>query len=285
MNVSDALDIAKNAARLCAYNPPLFVAKVWRAAQTPRGGQQGPLDVNGVLFDGIAAVEQSDLSFREISNGYYEIEIQNILRSFLRPGSTFVDVGANIGYISALAAGIVGSQGRVISFEPVPRYFQSLQNLAQRNPRYCIEPHNLALGDAPGMLQIRVSNVSNIGWNTAVPGFMSENTTGEVVEIAVDRLDRQLRRLDVEPDFIKIDVEGYEFPVLLGLSDYLGSCNRPPLILCEINPAAYALLGRTLLELDEYMGGFGFQARDIVSLRPVELVRVRRLSNVLFSPR
>lgn len=285
MNVSDALDIVKNAARLCAYNPPLFATKVWRAAQAPpRAGRQGPIKLRGVVFDGIAAVAPSDLSYREISNGYYEIEIQHILRSFLRPGDTFVDVGANIGYISALAAGIVGPGGRVISFEPVPRYFQNLQRLAQRNPGHRIEPHQLALGADAGTLQIRVSNVSNIGWNTAVPGFMSDSSTGEIVEIPADRLDRRLALLGATPNFIKIDVEGYELPVLLGLGDYLARCARAPLILCEINPAAYTFLGRSLAELEAYMGGLGFVARDIVTLRPVRLTGVRRLTNLLFCP-
>ena len=71
---------------------------------------------------------------RKMHAGAYEIEIVALLRELLRPGDTFVDVGANIGYLSCVAAGLVGPSGRVISFEPAPGCFSRLDVTRAANP-------------------------------------------------------------------------------------------------------------------------------------------------------
>src|ERR1051326_753995 len=60
---------------------------------------------------------------RTMYAGAYATELVGLLRKILQPGDKFVDVGANIGYLSAVGAGRVGTAGRVLSFEPAPIYF------------------------------------------------------------------------------------------------------------------------------------------------------------------
>ena len=60
---------------------------------------------------------------RYMYTGSYEIETYLALKKFLKPGDTFIDIGGNIGYITALAAGIVGKTGEVHAFEPIKKYF------------------------------------------------------------------------------------------------------------------------------------------------------------------
>ena len=69
----------------------------------------------------------ADPDIRLMLHGGYEAFTMRALRRCLAPGDTFVDVGANIGYLSAVAAGIVGPTGAVHSFEPVPRLFERLE--------------------------------------------------------------------------------------------------------------------------------------------------------------
>ena len=74
----------------------------------------------------------------------------------LRPGDVFFDVGANIGYISAVAAGLVGEEGQVHSFEPVPEYFKAVDKLADLNANHNISANQVALGEKNGHLDIYV---------------------------------------------------------------------------------------------------------------------------------
>lgn len=80
--------------------------------------------------------------------GLYEPVTVRTMRRFLTAGDTFIDVGANVGYLSALGAAMVGPGGQVHCFEPVPRYFARLRRLAELNPGYVIVPTWAALGTA-----------------------------------------------------------------------------------------------------------------------------------------
>jgi hypothetical protein len=72
--------------------------------------------------------------------------LPGVLRHFLRPGDTFIDIGANHGTFSIVAAGLVGHQGLVISIEPQPRLADLLrQSLAHCSARF--EVHQIACGD------------------------------------------------------------------------------------------------------------------------------------------
>jgi FkbM family methyltransferase len=147
---------------------------------------------------------------RKMHAGAYEIEIVALLRDLLRPGDTFVDVGANIGYLSCVAAGSVGPAGHVISFEPAPGCFRHLQATRAANPDYRWDVYSVGLGAEPGTAELAVSNV-NIGWNTLVAGQIPANLLAETVRVEVRRLDDCLEEAGVERvRLLKVDVEGYE---------------------------------------------------------------------------
>ena len=149
--------------------------------------------------------------------GSYQYETTYILKQFLRKGDTFVDIGANIGYISAFALGLVGQSGKVHSFEPVPRFFARLNQIQQDNPEYNLHLTNSAVGEINGTAAIAVNNVGNIGWNTMVPNFMPEETIEKELAIDVIKLTDYLNKNEVHIiRLIKIDTEGYEYNVLKG---------------------------------------------------------------------
>jgi len=219
--------------------------------------------------------------------GAYEIEIVEAMRKILKSGDTFIDVGANIGYLSTVALGIVGKIGQVHSFEPVAQYFSKMKDALLLNPGYNFFVNQCALGELEGVTKISVTNLRNIGWNTIVPNFMPENTLKEVQEVRIRRLDGYINEKGLSNvRLIKIDTEGFEFPVLRGLRNYLKSCHIMPKIICEIVPSAYPLLGYQLNQLSGYMEEFNYKAFDLGDLKKnIDIPRLNKITNVLFCPK
>lgn len=214
----------------------------------------------------------------------YERDIIKVLRLFLKPGDVFLDVGANIGYISAIALGLVSEQGAVHSFEPVPAYFTKLSELKENNPLFRHTINQVAASRSDGDMVIQVFGPKNIGWNTLVPDFMRE--PAQDVSIKTTRLDAYIQKNKLDKiSVIKIDVEGFEFPVLEGLSNYFASTQNKPVIICEVVPSAYVKLNSSLAALRNYMDGFGYCVKDIQNKKKVDLVALTQTTDVLFLPR
>ena len=106
----------------------------------------------------------------------YQPEIQHALRKLLGPGNVFVDIGANIGYVSALALDRVGRSGTVLAMEPVPEYFSRLERMAELNPGWPFRIIQAAASDEDGVSSIELNRAGNIGMNSLVEGFVP---TGE----------------------------------------------------------------------------------------------------------
>src|SRR5258708_32353999 len=106
--------------------------------------------------------------------GAYELELIRLMKRTLKSGMTVIDVGANIGYFSALASGLVGNTGQVHAFEPIPQNVSRLrQNLsAFRWARL----YPCAVGEAPGKATIYF-NESEAGWASLL---ISDDLKGRV---------------------------------------------------------------------------------------------------------
>ncbi|MFX1257027.1 MAG: FkbM family methyltransferase [Promethearchaeota archaeon] len=205
--------------------------------------------------------------------GFYELDIRNTLLRFLRKGSVFIDIGANIGFISALGAGLVGKSGEVHSFEPVPYYFRRLSDMAKMNNDYQIFVNNFALGEKYEKIDINITNYENIGWNTMVPGMMRANTIKETIKVDVKRIDDYILENEINNiSLIKIDVEGFEFPVLKGLTKFFEECRRslPPIVV-EIAYSAYPNLGVKLGDLEDFIRSYSYEIYSINGKHKVDI--------------
>ena len=130
----------------------------------------------------------------------------------LRPGDLFVDVGANIGSYTVLAAGAVGAD--VISVEPVPSTFDSLRrNVRLNDLDERVQCVNAGLGESEGELHFTAGQDTTN--HVLAPGESTES-----VPVRVMRLDDLCARRI--PAIIKIDVEGYEQAVIAGGGGNLG---------------------------------------------------------------
>src|SRR3954468_7704103 len=201
---------ARRALRLLVTDPRAFRARV-RSTFARRGAQPVPrgrvrrIDIEGVRFD---VDLDLDPRMRKMVRGTYQPEVTALLRRLLREGDVLIDVGANIGYLSAVGLSLVGRSGAVHAFEPVPRYLERLRSLAALNPSRHLRVNGLALGDEPGHAAIAVTRLANIGWNTMVPGFMPADHLGETIDVPVTTLDAYVseHRLD-RIRVVKVDTE------------------------------------------------------------------------------
>jgi FkbM family methyltransferase len=221
------------------------------------------------LINGSVRFEHRRLSFlnegdyRAMLTGSYDIILCDFLKRHLFPGAVVLDVGGNVGYIAAVAASHVGSDGEVHTFEPLRECFARLRLIHLLNPDLRIFCNNFALGSDEGSLEIRFDPRGESRNATLVPGYDVPTRYA----VPVRRLDAYIRDFVAQPErikVIKIDVEGFEFPVLKGLSGFLSASQLRPLIVAEIKPWDTIKLGHSMAEFADYMQTFGYQAYDMV---------------------
>lgn len=169
--------------------------------------------------------------------GVYEPFILDIISKYLQPGMTFIDIGANIGQHSMYAASIVGKNGSVYSFEPIPHVYEQLQDSSHANHfQSIIHAENFALGAREASETLYISK-ENIGGSSLV----NEESGKEEITVSIKNGDNQLSHLSTI-DMIKIDVEGYEYEVLLGIQESL--YKHHPIILVEFSGEFYEKQGK-----------------------------------------
>lgn len=154
--------------------------------------------------------------------GAYEEHTQDLLVRLLQPSMTFWDVGTHIGFLSMLAARIVGETGHVHSFEPMPENRARLQKAIAANGFSNISVHETALAAIPGAMTLHP------GAHSTTWTLMAEHGDDRSVAVVCDTLDNVTDSYGV-PDLIKIDVEGAEVDVLRGGIELL-AMHRPRLL-------------------------------------------------------
>ncbi|PYU96020.1 MAG: hypothetical protein DMG25_02915 [Acidobacteria bacterium] len=156
----------------------------------------------------------------------HEVSEAQVLERSTREGDVFVDVGANVGFYTALARRWVGLSGTVVAFEPNPNCVQLLRQSFGTDPNVLIIPS--ALGKEKGTGQLCVPYHGDRATLGKRP-----SKSARVYEVAVDTLDDFLRQRHLpSPSVVKIDCEGMEYLVLQGMEGVLKT-PRPPVIAFE----------------------------------------------------
>src|SRR5262249_9806017 len=158
------------------------------------------------------------------------------------------DVGANVGFISILAAHLTGPAGRVVAFEPLESNARRIEHNAGLNGFGHISVRKQALGRIDGEAEFRVSQRCTWGKLARVGGVAQEVAT---CTVPVPRLGTVLSggADGRPPDVVKIDVEGAEVEVLQGAHDTLRRLR--PVLLVELhgtNRAVAELLSEAAYE-------------------------------------
>lgn len=208
--------------------------------------------IHGATFE----LDLKDHIQRNVFFGAYEPKETTFLKSLLKPGMTFVDIGANIGYFSALASSLVGKQGKVFSFEPSPYAFSKLKKMADSAPFQNICTYSVALSDEPGQLNLPVPREGN-----HTPSFL-DKTNSNQVRVAVERLDACLPPDEISNiELLKIDVEGFELKALKGAENLFKS-RKIKNIICEFNEYWLREAGTSSNELLQFLLDNEFDLRS-----------------------
>jgi FkbM family methyltransferase len=169
--------------------------------------------------------------------GGYGPQETRLLGALLGPGMTVIDVGANWGYFTLVAASIVGPRGRVLALEPEPRLFELLEQNLRLNG-FC---HATALREAA---TDRASTMSLHAFdeycgNWGVSSVVLPPPRAVATSVAGRPLDAVVRDAGLASiHLVKIDVEGHELEVLAGMADGLRA-GRYRRLIVEWHPAAF----------------------------------------------
>jgi FkbM family methyltransferase len=207
------------------------------------------------IFGYEMSLDLSDVIQRDIYAGMYEPFETRWLKSAIGPGMTVVDVGANAGYYTWLAAHLVGSTRRVVAFEPGPYAFECLQRVIQENGVRNVICNQIALSESPGTRTLYIPRPSEGNYNPSLSPYLPDMSA---IEIVADRLDDVLDRLQIgRVDLMKVDVEGHELEVFRGAARSIRQ-NRIASVLCEFNEGYQEEAGSSCTELEQWLTAQGF---------------------------
>jgi len=190
---------------------------------------------------------------------YFEAREREFLNRFLRPGDVFVDVGANIGLFTLIAAKRVGAEGKVLAFEPTAKSFGRLVDNVQLNEFSNVECLNLALSDSQGYLQLSAGGNGYDAWNSLGKVALGQPANSERVEVIDwDHVARTRHLSGDSVTMMKIDVEGWEARVLEGGREFFTGPHAPVLQVEFTDDAAEAA-GSSCNALYEHLQSFGYR--------------------------
>ena len=185
----------------------------------------------------------------EFSNKIYKFNINSSVEEFrirnwggekeytadimveLKKGSTFYDIGSSVGLDTILASGKLQG-GKVVAFEPDIEIFGRLQKNIALNNRKNVIALKSAVGDRNGSVYVYSKGADNFS-----PRLIDKNALNSIHKTPVYKIDTLLAKKQIPyPDVVKIDVEGFEKQVLLGMKGLLKSKRKPKIIFLEIHP-------------------------------------------------
>lgn len=195
--------------------------------------------------------------------GWIEGGTTRLFFRLLRKDSTVIDVGANIGWFTLLAARIVGSNGMVLAFEPEETNFSLLSKSVAKNNFRNVRLLQQCVSNIDGMRSLHLASPRHPGHHSTTHDFGNG-----AIDAPSVRLDMVIPSLGVnQVDLLKVDVEGAEPEVLEGAESLL-TLSRVKNIIMEWNPVAW--VGREKL-LDSLRHMYDFY--QIADSKPFPLLR------------
>jgi FkbM family methyltransferase len=187
----------------------------------------------------------------------FEVQETNYLKSILKEGDIFVDIGANVGWFSLVASPLVGNSGKIICFEPTSETFKNLLVNIEINNFRNIDCRNIGLSDISGELTFYLSEPGRDARNSFAP------ILGESIQTVVSTLDNEL--MDIDKSLIKVvkvDVEGWEKFVFIGGENFFR--NYRPIVMVEFAEENTFKAGYSVYDLYDIFQEWGYNWFRIV---------------------
>lgn len=222
---------------------------------------------NGIVWlkdEDIAIYTTADnyIEWTILTTGTYEDEINKLIRISLKPGCIAMDIGANIGLQSLRMSACVSKDGKIFAFEPLTHLQEKLKNNIVLNNVSNIVVFPYALSDNVRDEEFKINKGV---WNQGTFSIDHKGTGGESQLVAIRVADElpEIRRLD-RLDLIKIDVEGFEYPVLRGLKNTLQK--HRPRIIFEYDDNYWRLNGYDITDCFHYLHSFKYNLHQVTSV-------------------
>jgi FkbM family methyltransferase len=189
--------------------------------------------------------------------GAYEPATLAVLQSVVRPGETFVDIGANEGYFTVAAARLVGPLGRVLAIEPQTRLQKVLRRNLALNACGNVEVAAVAITDVAGPAELHLTPDMNNSASGLTPAtrYRLATQTVECITLAEFFASRQ-----VGEAVVKMDIESWEYEAIMGGLELFRRGQVRVLIL-ELHEALMARRGRDSTRIAAALAECGYQPR------------------------
>ena len=200
--------------------------------------------------------------------GVYEKSETKFLKDICLEGKKVIDIGANVGYYSALTSDAVGPEGIVLAIEPDPESFKYLLKTIQASKFKNIRPFLKAASDHNDILPLFISK-DNRGDNR----LYQTNQKRDYINVKTIRLDDLIIENEIDQiDLIKIDVQGYEPKVIRGMQKIITS-SKKIILLTEFWPKGIIDAGENPYEFLEMLRNFGFLLYELNKKGKLVLLR------------
>jgi len=192
----------------------------------------------------------------------WEKSTTEMFKKVVKQGDVVVDLGANMGYFTLLAAKLVGKEGKVYAFEPAPINYSLLIKNIELNGYNNVVPLQKAVSNIAGTVKLFISD-EDIGNNT----IYQYGDDREFVEVESVTLDEFFKDKEYRVDVIKMDIEGAEMAAILGM-DRIIKENNGLKVFSEFYPSLIRAMGYSPEDLlDKLINNYHF------SILPLDLPR------------
>lgn len=208
--------------------------------------------------------------------GTYEKGTIQFLEEYLKPGSSFLDIGANIGLMSVIASKLVGERGIVYSVEANPGTVPILQTNIDLNNCKNIELLPVALSDVQGTALL----FENWEVNRGGASLISQGDNQQGVEVKMERLDDLFDEMTTI-DLVKIDVEGFEPQVIRGGINWFSK--QLPVFIIEVSEKREKEVGpspKEIMELVQTIGKYTFYKHKGTKERRGKLTEIKNVQDL-----
>ncbi len=214
-----------------------------------------------------------ELATREI----YEPFETALFKKELKAGQTVLDIGANIGYYTLIAAKIVGARGRVYAFEPDPDNFALLKKNVEYNCYANVILVNSAVSDQNKTARLFLNKL-----NKGDHRLYDSKDGRPSITVQTLKLDSYFKKLDPKIHFIKMDIQGSEARALNGMKGLIRK-NPKVRLVSEFSPGSLKLNGQKPGKYLADLKKLGFKLWEISEkngiLRPADIKRLSALSD------
>jgi FkbM family methyltransferase len=183
-----------------------------------------------------------------------EQEMLELFVDNLQTGDVVWDIGAHVGVYSLLAYDVVGQTGRVYAFEPEPRTYRMLRQNCKLNKAHNLDLLPIALGDEDGEAMLYTDWRAGLGIHKL---FYETRLRKRGTAVTISKGDTLINNQTARPPtVVKLDVEGWEYAVLQGMTSALSHCR---LLLIEVHPQNLQQIGKSTQDVYDLVDKLGFQ--------------------------